>query len=185
MIMPSIIRLTFQDTLVIDHQFLLLYEFVIDDDLLFKKDDKTILAMLMETRILHRTLEPPELEGQKVNVCVSGIWRPFNFEILKSNHFKFLQDEASFNVGIEELKRSETGSDYERITIEGVSAEQRLVQKRTGFKNGVWLLDRDWFKNDRDDALLDELHWIYIYYKTYVEIDRTNKLIRTMDFGWD
>ncbi len=176
------LNLIYQNTIVRESQFLLIYEFCVNKSL-FEKDDKKILNILLKTRILGRSLNHSEFSNQKLDVCVTGIFRPFNFERLSVEHFKFLPNEDIFTKGIEELKHSEKGSYFEQITIELVTKEQEMIKERTNFNGGVWLIDRDWF--ERTDEVLDELHWIFEYYKTYVEIDRIAGLIRTIDFGWD
>ncbi len=61
-------------------------------------------------------------------------------------------------------------------------AENELLA-RTKFINGVWHLSKGKYNDDSEKLV--EIHWIFLHFETFIEIDRGEKIIRTFDFGYD
>ncbi|MFC0879009.1 hypothetical protein ACE01N_20610 [Saccharicrinis sp. FJH2] len=178
----SKIKLNYFNTIWREYQWFLIYEFQMTGADFFLRTDKEILKTLIETRVLGKSLYHPEMDEKEKEVAVKNFSRPYEFEKIGISDFKFLQFKADFEKWFIKFKTIDWKDDREDAKILIEKAE-KVIWSRTNLKNGVWQLSKENFKEDSDK--LDEIHWIYLHFETFIEIDRENKIIRTFDFGYD
>ena len=182
MIENSEIKLNFFSTIWKEYQWFLIYEFKLTRTDFFRLTDKEILKALIGTRILSKSLYHPVMDGKETEVSVKNVSRPYDFEKIEISNFKFLQSKTDFEKWLIKFRTEDWEDDREDAQILIDKAENELWS-RTNLKNGVWFLSKELFEEESNK--LDELHWIYLHFETFVEIDREKETIRTFDFGYD
>jgi hypothetical protein len=161
---------------------LLIYEFQLKGTDFFRQTDKEILKTLIGTRILGNSLYHSEIDDQDTEVAVKNVSRPYKIEKIEISDFEFLQSKTDLGKWLTKFRNEDWEDDREDAQILIDKAENELWS-RTNLKNGVWFLSKEQFEEDSNK--LDELHWIYLHFETFIEIDREHEIIRTFDFGYD
>lgn len=166
-----------------NYQWMILYEFVIDSNDLWRLDDYEILSKIISTRILGESMNHPELTNLNLDLQVQNLGRPFNFVEIKPQDFDHFSGYDDYNRIIREFAdEDEWGDDKEDFKALVIKSDYS-IRERTSFENGFWFLNKDKFIND--ETKIDEIHWIYTYWLVFIEIDKSNRIIRTIDFGYD
>lgn len=175
-------KLKYFNTIWREYQWFLLYEFQVSEIDLFKSTDQEILTAIIGTNILGNVLFHSEMENKAIEVSVQNVSRPFNFKKVTVNDFKFLESRETFETWVDKFSSDDWEDDREDAQILIAKAVNE-IQSRTNFKNGFWHLSRE--KLEDNSEKLANLHWVYLHFETFIEIDRTNNTIRTFDFGYD
>ena len=178
----SKIKLSYFNTIWKEYQWFLIYEFQLTNANFFKQSDNDILKTLIGTQILGNSLFHPEMEEKNTEVAVKNVSRPYEFEKFEISDFKFLQSKTDFEKWVIKFRTEGWEDDRNDAQILIDRAEKELWS-RTDLKKGLWHLTKENFEDDSDK--LTEVHWIYLHFETFIEIDRENELIRTFDFGYD
>lgn len=178
------IELKYFKTIEHAYQWFFLYEFAVRDKVLFDKSDQEILKEIISTKILNKSLYHNEMNGIETELKglreTSG--RPFEFDKIEISDFHFIESKTDFQKWLIKFRTEGWEDDRNDAKILIDSAEKELLS-RTNLKNGVWHLSKEKFEQDSNKLI--EVHWIYVHFETFIEIDRANKLIRTFDFGYD
>lgn len=178
----SEIKLNFFNTIWIEYQWFLIYEFKLTGTDFYRETDIEIIKTLIGTRILGNSLYHSEMDDMETEVAVKNVSRPYEFEKIETSDFKFMQSKTDFGKWLTKFRTEDWEDDRDDAQILIDRAEKELWSK-TNLKNGVWHLSKEKFENDSDKLI--EVHRIYLHFETFIEIDRENKLIRTFDFGYD
>lgn len=178
----SEIKLNFFKTIWKEYQWFLIYEFQLTGTDFFRLTDKEILSALIGTRILSNSLYHPEMEEGETEVSVKNVSRPYDFGKIEISNFKFLQSKTDFEEWLIKFRTEDWEDDREDAQSLFDKAENALWS-RTNLDNGVWFLSKEQFEEESEK--LEELHWIYLHFETFIEIDREKETIRTFDFGYD
>jgi hypothetical protein len=178
------IELKYFKTIGHEYQWFILYEFAVSDKVLFDKSDQEILRELISSKILDKILYHNEMDGIELELKGLGEspGRPFEFDKIEMSDFQFIESKTDFQNWVIKFRTEDWEDDREDAQILIDRAEKELWS-RTNLKNGVWHLTKEKFEEDSDKLI--EVHWIYLHFETFIEIDRENKLIRTFDFGYD
>ena len=176
------LKLKYFNTSWREYQWFLIYEFQISEKGFFKIKDEEILNKLIGTRVFSKILHHPELENKETEVSVQDISRPYEIENVTFSDFKFLESKAEFENWIIKFRTKGWEDDRNDAQILIEKAEKE-IWSRTSLKNGVWYLSKDNFEEESNK--LNQIHWVYLHFETFIEIDRENTLIRTFDFGYD
>ncbi|MBA6316921.1 hypothetical protein [Cellulophaga baltica] len=178
------IELNYFKTIGHGYQWFLLYEFVIGDKTLFDKSDIEILKEIISSRILNKSLYHNEMDGIELELKGLGETpgRPYEFDKIEMSDFQFINSKTDFKNWITKFRTEGWVDDQDDAKFLMDRAEKELWS-RTDLKNGVWYLTKENFEEDSDKLI--EIHWIYLHFKTFIEIDRKNETIRTFDFGYD
>lgn len=179
---PSQIKLNFFNTICKEHQWFLIYEFQLTGTDIFRLTDKEILKALIGTRILGNSLYHSEMDDKDTEVAVKNLSRPYKIEKIEISDFKFLKSKTEFEKWLAKFRNEDWKDDRKDAQIL-IDVAGNQLWSRTNLKNGVWFLSKKQFEEDSDK--LDELHWIYLHFETFIEIDRECEIIRTFDFGYD
>ena len=178
------IELKYFKTIGHEYQWFLLYEFVVSDKTLFDKSDAEILKEFVSSRILDKILYHNEMGG--IELELKGLreipGRPYEFDKIEMSDFQFIETKTEFENWISRFRTEGWEDDREDAQILIDRAEKELWA-RTDLKNGVWHLSKANFEDGSDKLI--EVHWIYLHFETFLEIDRNNQTIRTFDFGYD
>jgi hypothetical protein len=175
------IKLEYFETIGHAFQWFIIYEFVVDKIELFEKSEKEILNEIITTRILNKTLYHKEMDGFELEIKGLGS-RPFEFEKIEISDFHFIHSKSEFEKWLDKFRKEGWEDDREDAQILIGKAEKELWS-RTILENGVWHLSKMDIDDDSDKLI--DIHWIYLHFETFIEIDKKNKLIRTFDFGYD
>ncbi len=176
-------NLTYYKTFLQSFHWFLLYEFTIDDVNFFEKDIHSIIEKLINSKFLNKELYHQEMDNEKLEVSAEGlksIGRPYNFNKITISDFRFFKDIQEFKNWVSLFKNQNWEGDEENISILMKNIEEQLL-KRTNLKNGIWLLSKE---NCEENKLID-IHWIYPYFETFIEIDKENQVVRTLDIAND
>ncbi len=168
-------------------QWMLLYEFEINDEMFFEEDDKATVEKLINTEILNRSLYHEGLEDVDIEISMeflkNGVGRPFNIENTLIEDFTYHESQAEFEEWIEKFLNDPSWKDDVKDAKFVLDAAKKEISKRTDLRNGLWHLSKDLMKK-KDNKILDPAE-VYSYYETFVEVDKDRKIIRTYDFGYD
>ena len=178
----SEIKLNFFKTIWKEYQWFLIYEFQLTGTDFFRLTDKEILKALIGTRVLSNSLYHPEMDESETEVSVKNVSRPYDFGKIEISNFKFLQSKTDFEEWLIKFRTADWEDDREDAQSLLDKSEYALWS-RTNLDNGVWFLSKEQFEEESDK--LAELHWIYLHFETFIEIDREKETIRTFDFGYD
>ena len=178
------IELNYFKTIGHEYQWFILYEFAISDKALFDKSDKDVFNEIISSKILSKSLYHKEMDGIEIDLKGLGETpgRPFEFDKIGIADFQFIKSKTDFQKWVIKFRTEGWEDDRGDAHILIDRAEKELWS-RTDLKNGVWYLTKEKFEYDSDKLI--EVHWIYLHFETFMEIDRENKLIRTFDFGYD
>lgn len=179
-----IIKLNYYKTHWINYQWMILYEFSIDFEKLWELSDTDILNSLIGTRIINKNISHPEIDKDKIDLLVDNINRPYDFTKLFAKDFRFYPDYNSYNRIIQDFSQEDDWGDNDEDDFNMlVSISGNTIRERTSFYNGFWFLNKDKIINRSD--IVEDNHMIYLYFLTIIDIDRQNKIIRSIDFGYD
>lgn len=178
------IELKYFKTIGHEYQWFILYEFAVSDKVLFDKSDNEILKEIISSKILNKSLYHNEMDGIEIELKGLGETpgRPFEFDKIETPDFQFIESKTDFQNWLSRFRTEGWEDDREDAQILIDRAEKELWS-RTNLKNGVWHLTKENFEDDSDKLI--EIHWIYLHFETFMEIDRANSMIRTFDFGYD
>ena len=178
------IELKYFETIGHEYQWFILYEFTVSDMILFEKSDQEILKEIISSKILNKSLYHNEMDG--IELELKGLreipGRPFEFDKIEMSDFQFIESKTDFQNWVIKFRTEGWEDDWDDAQILINRAEKELWS-RTKLKSGVWHLTKEIFENDSDKLI--DVHWIYLHFETFIEIDRANSMIRTFDFGYD
>lgn len=177
------INLSYYKSAWLNYQWSILYEFGLEGFADWNSTQGTILSNLFQSKILSKNIHYDEIDKSKFEVNTEGIKRPFNFDNLEITDFDHYPNYNEYEKIIKEFSQEEDWGDDKEDFRSLVIRTDYLIRERTNFQNGFWLLNRDKLKKEK--GKLDEINWIYAYWILIVEIDQTNKKIRTIDLGYD
>ena len=184
MIKSSNIELKYFQDIRHEYQWFVLYEFAVSDRLLFDKSDQEILRDIITSDILNKSLYHNEKGG--IGIDIKGLreifLRPFKFDKIEMSDFQFIESKTDFQKWVIKFRTEGWEDDREDAQIL-IDRAVKELWSRTNLNDGVWHLSKEEFE-EGSNKLIEE-HWIYLHFETFIEIDRTNALIRTFDFGYD
>lgn len=178
----SNIELSYYKAIESEFQWFLICEFKISETAYFQLTDKEILESLIKSKIMTCNLDYPDLNKLDINLNMESITRPYEFEKIRISDFNFIESKTDLENWLQKFKTEGWEDDRENAQVLITKAENEIKQ-RTKIKNGIWHLAKDSFHDESDK--LSGMHWVYIHFETFIEVDRESEIIRTFDFGYD
>jgi len=177
------IELKYFSTFLSGNQWLLFYEFNINDSTVFQRCDQEIISSLLKTKVMGEDIYHSEMDSSEIKLSREGLKnlsRPYDFDLISIKDFYFLKSLNEFKEWIQKFRINNLEDEDTQILI---SRAENEIFKRTKVENGIWYLSKEMINESPEK--LAELHWIYLYFETFIEIDKENQIIRTFDFGYD
>lgn len=174
-----------------NHWFIF-YEFSISTLENLEESDGKILEKLIGTKLLSSELYHEEIQGTITKVRFGDALRPYHFHKVDINDFIFIENLRDFKNWVFSFKNFDWGnfkdSSMSMIEIKNSSLSiieyvEEFIYTKTDFSNGIWLLSKDRFESSSNKLI--DYHWIFIYFYTFIEVDKKNNCVRTYDIGYD
>ncbi len=116
--------------------------------------------------------------------------RPFNTKMLKLQRYKKLKNKIDYNNVLTSFVEENDWEDILEDIINIKEISMKYIRKITDMKKWIWYLNKDSISKEIKDKEIDhkELsmsHRFYSYWLSFIEIDKINKRIITIDFSYE